>query len=137
MLPAPASEPMVSLPPFKVRVAPLLTVTALLSPMLLPPSTRNSPVDTVTAPLWVLVPLRVSVPAPDLVKSPGPDSTPDRATALALLMVAAAFRAMALLMVVVVPLVIVRSASRVKVPDPILLPLVIDRPPPRTVVPPE
>ncbi len=84
--PAPDSEPMVSVPD-SVKRAPLLTVTALLSPIALPPDSAKVPALTVTAPLWLLLPDKLKVPAPVLLKAPLPDSTPDNATALALLIV--------------------------------------------------
>lgn len=39
-------------------------------------ATDTVPAETVVAPVPVCVPLRVSVPAPDLVRSPEPDRTP-------------------------------------------------------------
>ena len=49
--PAPANDPMVSLPPVRLKVAPLFTVTALSSPIALPPETAIVPAEMVTLPV--------------------------------------------------------------------------------------
>ena len=117
---------MVSLPPVRLKVAPLFTVTALSSPIELPPETAIVPAETVTAPLWVLVPVKVKVPAPALVKASVPDNTPDNVTeSLAsilpppLPMVTAFERVVASAMIKLPPL-------RVICPEPILLTSVIE-----------
>ena len=130
---------MVSPPPPRVRVVPLDTVTALVSPMLAPPITLRLPADRLMAPEWVLVPDSVSVPSPALLSAPVPDNTPDKVTALPLKIVASPAIAMALETVTPLPVIVnILPPASVAVPVPRLLPLLIDTPlAPRMSVPPE
>ena len=80
-MPAPASDAMVFAPSVRLSVAPASTVTALLVLIELPPAKASVPALTVTEPVCVLVPVRVRVPAPCLVKAPLPEMMPDRVTA--------------------------------------------------------
>ena len=75
-LPAPANEPMLSLLPARLSVAPAATVMALASDRLSAAPLARVPAATVVAPLWLLVPVRVQVPAPVLVMPPLPDIAP-------------------------------------------------------------
>ena len=59
--------------PAPASVAPLATVTAELP---IEPLTSSVPALTVVAPLWVLAPVKVNVPAPSFVNVPVPLSTP-------------------------------------------------------------
>ena len=72
--PAPASEPIASLPP-RASVAAFWTVTAAASASTLTPVVESMPADTSTAPLTVLAPPSASVPAPAFVKPVEPART--------------------------------------------------------------
>ena len=61
-LPAPASEPRVSLNPARSNVAPAATVSALLEPTALATPSFNVPTLTVVAPVYVFVAPRTSAP---------------------------------------------------------------------------
>ncbi len=73
--PAPASDPMVSDAAI-FRVAPEATVTAFASTIAVPLFKLRMPADTVVRPVKVLVPDKVMVPLPCLVKAPVPEITP-------------------------------------------------------------
>ena len=66
-LPAPASEPTVSLKPFMSRMP--VTVSALASAITSAAPSCSVPAVTVVAPVYVFAPERVSVPAPSLVSA--------------------------------------------------------------------
>ncbi len=76
-VPAPVSAPMVSVVPFRSRVAPASTCTVTASAMALPPASFRVPALTVTVPLKVLVPDSVNSPVPALVRAPVPEITPE------------------------------------------------------------
>ena len=69
VVPAPASEPMVSAAD-NTRKAPDATLTALALPMASPFWASIVPAEMVVAPVLLLLPERVSVPAPVLVMPP-------------------------------------------------------------------
>ena len=71
-LPAPASEPIVSLKPNRSNVAPPTTVSALLAPTALTTPSLTVPALMVVAPVYVLAAERVRVPLPSLVRPPAP-----------------------------------------------------------------
>ena len=74
-VPAPASEPIVSLA-LTLYVVPLATVTAVVLSNV--PETVNVPALIVVAPVYVLAPDKVKVEVlVSLVKAPDPDITPD------------------------------------------------------------
>ncbi len=89
-VPEPESAPMVSLVPFRSRVAPAATLTVALSAIALPPDSRRVPAETVVVvvPVTVLVPDRVTVPAPALVRPPVPVMGPERVASAVAVMVA-------------------------------------------------
>ena len=71
VVPPPDSEPIVSLAPFKSRIAPDTSArtTALLS-AIAAPSTRNVPALIVVVPVYVFVPVNVSLDPPAFVNPP-------------------------------------------------------------------
>ena len=79
--PAPATEPTVSAV-VMFSVAPLATLTTPVSIIAPPPVSERVPALTVVSLSYVLVPLKVSVPAPVLVTPPVPLSTLARVTSL-------------------------------------------------------
>src|SRR5258708_19590845 len=70
-LPAPASEPTVSLAP-RLTVAPVPTITALASAIATPPLTLNVPPLTLVTPLYVFLPHTVTLPLPPFLIPPLP-----------------------------------------------------------------
>ena len=87
--PVPVMEPKVSLVVI-VRVAPLATVTALVSFRDDPLLTVSVPADTVVVPELVLVPERVTVPLPCLVNVPVPLMSPEYSPSVLWLKITAA-----------------------------------------------
>ena len=94
--------------------------------MELPPDSARVPAETVTAPLWVLVPDKVKVPAPTLVKAPAPESTPDRLTALLASTLAPPLPISTAFSSVAAPVITRPPPLRVIWPVPILLESVIE-----------
>src|SRR6185369_11605844 len=74
--PAPAREPIISLAPLRLSVAPAATDTADTSPMPFPPANSSVPALMLVRPVYRLLPDRVTVPEPVFVRSPAPATVP-------------------------------------------------------------
>ena len=114
------------------------TETALALPMALPPAAARVPALMVIDPLWVLVPDRVTVPVPSLVRPPLPLTTPDKVRALAVFTVPlSVWMAMALVSVWLAAVVVSVPPFSVMVPLPMVPVVPSSTSPLRMVVPPE
>ncbi len=125
--PAPDSEPIVS-SSAKVKVAPLSTVTALLLPIELLPESAKVPALAVISPVWLLLPDRLKVPAPVLIKAPVPETTPDKVAAAVFSILPPLLPTLRALSMVVIPVTfnIAPEPLSVTAPKPKLASLAID-----------
>ena len=128
VFPAPAKDPITCEKLFKFKLAPELTVTALLGDSVFAAPAFIDPALIVVEPLYVFVPERVKTPEPDLVTPPVPVIFPVKPRSLPLVLMLAAPVTPILFTRVTADAacrVVLSAIAKLPVPRPALLPTAI------------